>query len=112
MDLFVFPSYTEQFPITILEAMAHSLPIVSTDVGAVRDALPGQNLLSPGDHEGLTNAIVGLYTAREKRINLGDINRMHFQENFQDEVLSEQWRITVKSLFDSELNNHKAISKQ
>lgn len=38
-DIFVFPSYFEEecFPLVILEAMAAGLPIIASDIGAIRD---------------------------------------------------------------------------
>jgi glycosyltransferase involved in cell wall biosynthesis len=36
-DVFIMPSRSEGFPRVILEAMIHCLPIVSTDVGCVRE---------------------------------------------------------------------------
>ena len=36
-DVFVQPTYEDCFPLTILEAMQHGLPVVSTDEGAVPD---------------------------------------------------------------------------
>lgn len=61
-SIFALPSYTEGFPITILEAMASKCPIVTTDVGAIPEMLniatnpcgicvPAQNA------EQLTNAL-------------------------------------------------------
>ncbi len=42
MDLFALSSDTEQAPLSLLEAMAHALPAVSTDVGDVADMLGEQ----------------------------------------------------------------------
>jgi glycosyltransferase involved in cell wall biosynthesis len=38
-DVFVLPSRDEAFPLTIVEAMFNSTPVVATDVGSVREAV-------------------------------------------------------------------------
>ena len=38
-DIFTQPTYDDCFPLTLLEAMQHKLPIVSTEVGAVPDEI-------------------------------------------------------------------------
>ena len=41
-DVFLFPSHTEGFSTSVLEAMARGVPIIATDVGANRDMI-GEN---------------------------------------------------------------------
>jgi glycosyltransferase involved in cell wall biosynthesis len=59
-NIFVLPSRNEAMPVSILEAMALSLPVVATDVGCVRDVVvPGKTglLVAPEDSEGLCAAL-------------------------------------------------------
>jgi glycosyltransferase involved in cell wall biosynthesis len=59
-DVFVLPSREEAFPLTIVEAMLSSTPVVATDVGSVREAvIDGETglLVRPGDVGALAAAI-------------------------------------------------------
>lgn len=48
-DIFINPSYTEGLPTTILEAIAHSLLVVATDVGGTREVIPLKYLINIKD---------------------------------------------------------------
>ncbi len=59
-DIFLLPSYAEGQPVTILEAMAAGLPIISTKVGAIPDVVQDGTsglIIEPGDIPALTRAI-------------------------------------------------------
>jgi glycosyltransferase involved in cell wall biosynthesis len=65
---------SEGIPTVLLEAMACAIPVVSTDVGAVREVvLDGVNgyVVPPGDLEGLTRAIEGTLRDGDLRAALG-----------------------------------------
>ena len=59
-DVLVLPSYNEGLPIAILEAMSYSLPIISTDVGSISEAVKENcngYLIKPGDYNALEKAM-------------------------------------------------------
>ncbi len=59
-DILILPSYSEGLPISLLEAMAYSKAIISTNVGGIPDILKnGYNgfMIEPGDKTALFNAI-------------------------------------------------------
>lgn len=90
-DIFLFPSHTEQFPISVLEAMAASLPIVATNVGAVKDALPEEELIAVSDINALKKATLQLIQNPEIRRSQGERNRNKFIEQFSDQAFASAW---------------------
>lgn len=58
----ILPSYNEGLPMTILETMAQGIPNITTNVAAIPEAVDQENglVLSPGDTEGLAQAILKL----------------------------------------------------
>jgi glycosyltransferase involved in cell wall biosynthesis len=73
-DVFVFPSLVEGMPLTLLEAMAAAMPIVTTNTCGMADVVEDhQNglLVPPTDSVCLTEAIYGLCTSAELRKLLG-----------------------------------------
>jgi glycosyltransferase involved in cell wall biosynthesis len=61
-DLFCLPSRAEGLPLSVLEAQAVGIPVVASDVGAVREALCPQTsrLVPPDDAAALASAIVSV----------------------------------------------------
>jgi glycosyltransferase involved in cell wall biosynthesis len=84
-DLFVLPSRTEGFPVTIMEAMLAGLPVVTSDVGSVREAVvDGETgLVVPAeDTAALVDAISGLVGDPERRRAMGQRARSTAEERF------------------------------
>lgn len=68
-DILILPSYNEGLPIAILEAMAYALPVISTNVGSIAEAvIDNQNgyLINPGDIKLLAEKIQLIISDREK----------------------------------------------
>ena len=87
-DIFALSSDSEQYPISLVEAMASELPVVSTDVGDVRHIVSAENLpfiIKRDDEAGLANAIRTLANDAALCKKLGDANR-HLATSQYDEV--------------------------
>ena len=84
-DVFVQPTYEDCFPLTILEAMQHGLPVVSTDEGAVPDMVAdGENgfICRRKDAEGLAQALERLLQDEALRHRMGAEGYRIYQEKF------------------------------
>ncbi|MGE0445675.1 MAG: glycosyltransferase family 4 protein [Vicinamibacterales bacterium] len=91
-DIFLFPSYSEGFPMAVLEAMAAGLPLVATPVGALGEVLTDGihgYLVEPGDVEGFARALTALAGAPQVRERMGNTNRDQVRNRFSvDAVVS------------------------
>lgn len=89
-DALVLTSLSEGIPLTVIEAMAAGLPVVSTDVGGLREVvLPEQTgLLAPaGDHAALARHLARLAKGPAWAAELGAAGRALADERFSEDAM-------------------------
>ena len=87
-DLFVFPTYFEGQPVSVLEAMAYQCGIVATRVGGIPQMIEQEQtglLIEPKDPEGLKSALQKLLSDPELCERLGKNARAKVQKEFSIE---------------------------
>ena len=85
-DIFLLPSYYEGLPMAILEAMASGLPIISTPVGGIPEAVHDEKngfLIEPGDVSALQEKILLLAKDHKLRAQMGNQSRKIAEEKFE-----------------------------
>jgi glycosyltransferase involved in cell wall biosynthesis len=93
--VYALPSYNEGLPISVLEAMAFGLPIVTTPVGGIPDAIvDGVTglLVPPGDVDALANALRLLLRDPAMRAILGAHCVQAVRKRFAAEFVVQQVR--------------------
>lgn len=91
LDVFVLPSFAEGTSKSIIEAMAHGLPIITTNVGGSPDLLTPDAgiLIPPGDSAALAGAMQCLASDPALRQKMGQAARDRYLKLFTpDAVLS------------------------
>ncbi|MFH1469199.1 MAG: glycosyltransferase family 4 protein [Pseudomonadota bacterium] len=94
-SVFALPSYNEGFPVCIVEAMVVGLPVVSTGVWGIPEAvLDGETGLihQPGDRDALARALIDLLADRERARAMGLAGRKRALSTFSREALMGQTR--------------------
>jgi glycosyltransferase involved in cell wall biosynthesis len=93
-DVFCLPSYREGFGLTLVEAAAVGLPVVSTRIygvtDAVQDGVMGL-LVAPGDVVALQRALEKLVSAPALRRQYGAAGRQIVSKHFSHEYLLSCW---------------------
>lgn len=90
-DIFALTSIYEGLPLAVLEAMAANLPIISTDVGGVRDIVGDNGILVPsGDLDELVQAIERLMKDKQLRETMGKNSYRHVK-HFDSPFIANQY---------------------
>jgi glycosyltransferase involved in cell wall biosynthesis len=95
MDIFVLPSLNEGLPMTILEAMAASKPVVATRVGAIPKVINhGENglLVDPKDTDGLRDALGSLLSDPGRCQRMGEKAHEWVSRNYTSEAMALKYR--------------------
>ena len=97
----VLTSDTEGLPVSILEYMAESLPVVMTDVGQAPRLLEESQagiVVPPQDPESFRDALAGLLGDPSEAATLGQRGREYVGRSFSDEVMIDSVRALYRDL--------------
>ena len=98
---FVLPSHAEGLPVAILEAMAHGIPVVSTRVGGIPDAVvDGETgfLVEPGDVEAIASRVVCILRNPVLAGHLAEQGRERVRALYEAETVMSQLTATYDEL--------------
>lgn len=91
-DIFIYPTLSDTFPLSILEAMARKTPVISTNVGGIPEQIEFCNcgiIVEKNDSNGIFNAIIEIINNQEK---FGRI----LEENHYDIINYFSWKLNAK----------------
>ena len=106
-DIFALSSDTEQMPLSVIEAMASGLPVVSTDVGDVGLMLTPENVpyVTRLDDAALAAALAGLMADPDLCLRIGAANLAKARRDFDQSAMfaahAALWRGGCDSLAEA-----------
>jgi glycosyltransferase involved in cell wall biosynthesis len=89
LDVFVLPSYAEGTPNSVIEAMAHGIPVIASNVGGIPDIIDADSgiLVPAGDSAALADAMMALAHDPKRRNQMGAAARARYEKLFAPGVV-------------------------
>ena len=107
-DIFALPSYTENFGIAVVEAMASGLPVVISDKvniwSAVRDA--GAGLVTTCNEKMVAEAFIKLLDDSNKREEFGSAGKTLVKQKYGWGAIVKDLQITYKNILANYHDRH------
>jgi glycosyltransferase involved in cell wall biosynthesis len=93
-DIFVFPTENEAFGISLIEAMACGLPVISTRAGGIRDILQHRRnglVVEAGDFQQLFDALNSFIRNSPLSARLGKAAWQTVQDSYSTEIVGQAY---------------------
>jgi glycosyltransferase involved in cell wall biosynthesis len=106
-DCLVLPSWSEGFPLVVLEAMAAAKPVIATRVGGIPELVQHDKtgyLINPGDVSQLAQFLDHLLSNPELAANMGRQGLEHVKNNFSKRKMLER----IMAIYD-EITHEKSV---
>lgn len=100
-SIYCLPSYSEGFPMGVLDAWAYNLPVVTTPVGGIPDvAIDYENMLifNPGDIEKLSQILSTIISDKKLYTKLSDASKQFSTGKFNISFISSELNKIYESL--------------
>jgi len=112
-DVFTLPTSNDCFPLVLLEAMAHHIPLVSTPIGGIPDiVLDGENgiICEEKDSHSLAKALESLLKDDGLRNKMGDEGYRIMSEKFTEDAFQIRLKeILIANLGREMMRQEKSI---
>ena len=99
-DAFVLSSFSEGMPNAVLEAMAHALPVLVTDIDGNKELLTAVKcgfLFEKQDEYDLAGKLLNIMNITEaERKTLGESGRQYLKTEFSEAVVMQQWKTLIE----------------
>ncbi len=112
-DLFVLPSLSEGSPMVLLESMAAHVPVVTTNVGGIPEAVTHDEsalLVSPASPEPLADAIAALLQDRRRAARIAEAAFLRVRDHFSPSLYNQRVLASYQAVIAARASRQVGVS--
>ena len=104
-DIFALPTFGENFGMSIVEAMAYGLPIVTTPEAQISSDIIIENagLVVPGEQDKWVKAMEQLLSSSELREQMGENGTTLFKRKFASDIVNPKLATVYRSIINKNI---------